>query len=111
MARAALETADHVSLSTALRWPPADGRPLAAVRLWLTALAVLCLPGTWAHTGARNGFLESSRPLYRQYGGWDTLPAEGYVSWIGTVPVLSDADLLGYQELNVRFHPSLRGAW
>jgi hypothetical protein len=41
------------------------------------------------HAGSRNGFLQSSRPLYTANEGF---PAEGYVSWVGTVPVLHDAD-------------------
>ncbi len=60
-----------------------SGRP------WLVALAMLCAAQLLSHSGSRNGFLQSSRPLYSVN---DTLPADGYVSWVGTVPVLHDAD-------------------
>lgn len=60
-----------------------SGRP------WLLALALLCAAQLVSHSGSRNGFLESSRPLY---SADDTLPANGYVSWVGAVPVLHDAD-------------------
>jgi len=59
------------------------------VRLWLVALAVLSAVELVVHTGARNGFLASSRP---EHSGFDTYPAEGYVSWLGEVPVLLDAE-------------------
>jgi hypothetical protein len=62
------------------------------VRLWLAALGVICLAGVLTHTGSRNGFLASSRPVYSDYSGLADLPAEGYVSWLGSVPVLHDAE-------------------
>ncbi|MDQ3703499.1 MAG: hypothetical protein M3442_21650, partial [Chloroflexota bacterium] len=60
-----------------------SGRP------WLLALALLCALQLLSHSGSRNGFLQSSRPLY---SADDMLPANGYVSWVGAVPVLHDAD-------------------
>src|SRR5437867_8238185 len=58
-------------------------------RLWLILLALVCLAEVATHTGGRNGFLQSSRPLYSINQGF---PAQGYVTWVGTVPVLHDAD-------------------
>src|SRR4051794_8868163 len=58
-------------------------------RLWLILLALVCVAEVATHTGSRSGFLLSSRPLY---GVNDGFPAEGYVSWVGTVPVLHDAE-------------------
>jgi hypothetical protein len=53
---------------------------------------VICLAEVLSHSGNRNGFLESSRPLYSSVSGRDLLPADGYVTWIGPVPVLQDAE-------------------
>jgi hypothetical protein len=59
--------------------------------LWLAFLALLCVLQTVTHAGSRNGFLESSRPLYSRYGAPDASASEGYVTWVGTVPVLFDS--------------------
>ena len=67
-------------------------RPQALTWLWLAGLGLICLAETVVHTGARNPFLESSRPVYARLSGNDFLPADGYVSWIGHVPVLQDAE-------------------
>jgi hypothetical protein len=58
----------------------------------VAALGLICLAETLTHTGARNGYLESSRPQYSYLSGRSLLPAEGYVSWFGHVPVLQDAE-------------------
>lgn len=63
---------------------------MVSTRVWLLALALICLAQALAHAGSRNGFLVSSRPLYNSAN--EALPAEGYVSWAGAVPVLHDAD-------------------
>jgi hypothetical protein len=60
--------------------------------LWMAALGLVCLAETLTHVGARNPYLESSRPIYARLSGNDLLPADGYVSWIGHVPVLQDAE-------------------
>ena len=60
-----------------------------ATPLWLAFLALVCAAEIATHTGARSGFLQSSRPLYSIN---ELLPADGYVSWIGTTPVLHDSD-------------------
>jgi hypothetical protein len=57
--------------------------------LWLLVLALVCATELLTHTGSRAGFLQSSGPLFSPN---DTLPAEGYVSWVGEVPVLHDSD-------------------
>ena len=55
-----------------------DSRPMQmglgrrGVRLWLVALAFLCALELLTHTGARNGFLASSRP---EHSGFDPYPA------------------------------------
>jgi hypothetical protein len=64
----------------------------ASVWLWLLLLGAVCLAETVTHLGARNGFLESSRPLYASFGAGEHLPADGYVTWVGNVPVLQDAE-------------------
>jgi hypothetical protein len=72
---------------------PGRGRPWPVrTWLWLAFLGLVCLAETVTHTGARNPFLESSRPVYARLSGNDFLPADGYVSWIGHVPVLQDAE-------------------
>jgi hypothetical protein len=60
-------------------------------RIWPIILAILCAVEIWAHSGSRNGFLESSRPLYSAYGPPAASASEGYVTWIDTVPVLLDS--------------------
>lgn len=57
--------------------------------VWLGILAFLCAAQLASHTGRRSGFLESSRPVHSVN---ELLPGDGYVSWVGTVPVLHDAD-------------------
>ena len=57
--------------------------------LWCALLALLCTVELVTHTGRRSGFLESSRPVLSVN---HLLPGDGYVSWVGTVPVLHDAD-------------------
>ena len=57
--------------------------------LWLALLAVLCTVQLVLHTGRRSSFLESSRPVHSIN---ELLPGDGYVTWVGTVPVLHDAD-------------------
>ena len=64
----------------------------AAVWLWILLLGAVCVAETVTHLGARNGFLESSRPLYASYGAGEHLPADGYLTWVGNVPVLQDAE-------------------
>src|SRR5688572_24065858 len=57
--------------------------------LWCTLLALICTIELVLHTGRRSGFLESSRPVHSIN---ELLPGDGYVTWVGTVPVLHDAD-------------------
>jgi hypothetical protein len=57
--------------------------------LWCALLALICTVELVTHTGRHNGFLESSRPVHSVN---HLLPGNGYVSWVGTVPVLHDSD-------------------
>ncbi len=56
--------------------------------VWLAVLALVCALEVVTHTGQHSGFLASSRPAN---GPNDYLPADGYVSWAGDVPILQDA--------------------
>ena len=56
---------------------------------WCAFLALICTLELVTHTGRRSGFLESSRPVHSVN---HLLPGDGYISWVGTVPVLHDAD-------------------
>src|SRR5215212_11769800 len=58
-------------------------------RHWLILLALVCCAEVATHAGSRNGFLQSSGPLFGINQGF---PADGYVTWVGTIPVLHDAD-------------------
>jgi hypothetical protein len=68
------------------------GRETLATWIWLIFLGAVCLAETLTHAGSHNGFLESSRPLYSQFSGRPLLPADGYLTWIGQVPALQDAE-------------------
>ena len=57
--------------------------------VWCALLALICTAELVSHTGRRSGFLESSRPVHSVN---TLLPGDGYVTWVGTVPVLHDAD-------------------
>ncbi len=57
--------------------------------LWLLVLAAVCALELVTHSGARNPFLVSSRPASSVS---ELLPGDGYVTWVGTVPVLHDAN-------------------
>ncbi len=78
---------------------PLAGRSLRLPRmsrwphwLWLGLLGLLCVAELATHVGDHSGFVVSSRPQYSPYGALTDVPAEGYVSWIGTTPVLHDAE-------------------
>jgi hypothetical protein len=57
--------------------------------LWLFVLGVVCAFELLTHAGARNPFLVSSRPVSSVN---ELLPGDGYVTWVGTVPVLHDSN-------------------
>jgi hypothetical protein len=67
------------------------GLSARATRLWLVALALICALELLTHAGPHNGFLVSSQP---KNNGDDSVPGEGYVSWLGDTPILLDAEAL-----------------
>ncbi|HEU5317078.1 MAG TPA: hypothetical protein VFX49_13295 [Chloroflexota bacterium] len=62
--------------------------PRRRTAAWLVALGLVCALELATHTAGRSGFLASSRPVNSPN---DQIPAEGYVTWIGTLPVLQDS--------------------
>jgi hypothetical protein len=65
---------------------------------WLCLLGLVCALEIATHSGASSGFLASSRPVNSPN---DLLPGEGYVTWVGSVPVLQDS--IGFLTLGGMF--------
>ncbi|MGI8422853.1 MAG: hypothetical protein ACR2NO_01825 [Chloroflexota bacterium] len=58
---------------------------------WLAFLAFVVIFEIATHTGSRNPFLESSRPVYSAFGAPPHSASEGYLTFAGDVPVQFDA--------------------
>src|SRR6266542_2988919 len=73
------------------RGPVTPGAWLSRPASWLALLAVLVVAELVTHSGSRNPFLESTRPVYSAFGAPPHSASEGYLTFACDVPVQFDS--------------------